>query len=137
MKHADILLGICLLLPLPALGDAIYRCDGADGVPRFQSYPCPGGEAVELPPPAARWEALRPGERALLQQARRRERTARSTRPPRRSRKEHASARTCLARRQRVEALSAQLRRGYKPARGERLRRRRDNLAEFIRRFCD
>jgi hypothetical protein len=29
------------------------------------------------------------------------------------------------------------LRRGYKPAEGERLRRRRDDYEEYLRAFCD
>jgi hypothetical protein len=124
------------LLPVLVAGATIYRCDQGHGVPRFQQRPCDGGEQVELAPLAGRWEPLREGERRLWQQSRR---SHQPRRKPKRSRhkKDHASAQTCLRKRQRVEAISAHLRRGYTRAQGERLRRRRKELQEFMRLFCD
>jgi hypothetical protein len=124
----------CLLLPASAAGTQIYRCEEPSGQPRFQQTPCAaGGGEVQLSPPAARWEALRPGELQLLEQ-RSRPAPRRKTVKPRDNR---ALERRCWSKRKRLEAVSAKLRRGYKRAQGERLRRQRDNLGEFIRRYCD
>lgn len=133
-----LVLGVMAWLALPAVsqGAQIYRCADPSGYPRFQQTPCAGdGEAVHLSPPAARWEALRPGERAMLKETGK-PRPKPRTRPAAQGRKQ-ASERTCWQKAQRLDAVSAKLRRGYKPAQGERLRRRRNELAGFIRRFCD
>jgi hypothetical protein len=129
---------ICALLPVVAAGAQVYRCSDPSGVPRFQSGPCAdGGEALQLGEPAARWEPLRPGERRLWEQTRRSEmrRRAPATKP--RAGPERASQRSCWQKRQRLDAVAAKLRRGYKPAQGERLRRRRDELQGFIARYCE
>lgn len=122
----------------PAGGAQVYRCDDGGGTPSYQQTPCAhGGGAVELSPPAARWEGLRPGERELLDRYRREDARPARRRAARRSRDDGPSERSCGQKRQRLERVSAKLRRGYKPAQGERLRRRRDELYEFIRRYCD
>jgi len=125
---------VCTLLSAVCDGAQIYRCDDPSGQPRFQQIPCEaGGEAVQLSPPAARWDPLRPGERQLLK-GRARPADRRKAAKPRDSK---AVERRCWDKRKRLEAVSAKLRRGYKPAQGERLRRQRDNLGEFVRRYCD
>jgi hypothetical protein len=136
VKVSLILLMFGALLPGLSAGAQVYRCDDPSGFPRFQQVPCAGdGEPVDLPPPAANWDALRPGERAMLEQRRRPRPAGRPE--PRQVRDERASERSCWQKRQRLEAVSAKLRRGYRAAEGERLRRRRDALSGFIRRYCD
>ncbi len=118
----------------------VYRCVGAEGVPTYQQLPCAGqGGQIRLAEPAARWEALHPGERALLEDRRSGERPRQGGVPvkQRRGTTAKASERSCWQKRRHLDAVSAKLRRGYKPAQGERLRRRRDDLADFLSRYCD
>lgn len=135
MKAPVIISLFCALLPVAGAAAQVYRCNEAGEVPSFQAHPCVGGEAVELGQPAARWEPLRPAERRLWRESRKAERASRSPRSADSSGK--ASERTCWQRRRQLEALSAKLRRGYRAAQGERLRRRRDTLQGFIRRYCE
>lgn len=133
------LFAMCIgaLAAAPATATQIYRCEHASGPPSYQQVPCRGGGGpVELSPPAARWEGLREGERQLLERYRR-EDARPAKRRARKARDDRPSERSCWQKRQRLERVSAKLRRGYKPAQGERLRRSRDELYEFIRRYCD
>jgi hypothetical protein len=137
-----VLAGFVCLLPLSLAGiaeaAAVYRCVGEQGEPRFQQQACAGvGEKVELPPPAARWEALRPAERRLLQTYRGQSSAGQAASPERRPEKPQVSERSCWEKRRRLVRVSARLRRGYKASQGERLRNRRDDLAAFLRRYCD
>jgi hypothetical protein len=133
---APVIIGLfCALLPVAGAAGELYRCDEAGEAPSFQAHPCVGGEVVELGQPAAYWEPLRPAERRLWRDIRRAEK---ASPPPRRARSSgKASERTCWQRRRQLEALAAKLRRGYRAAQGERLRRRRDTLQGFIRRYCE
>lgn len=47
-----------------------------------------------------------------------------------------ADARRCRKKRQQVEDINARLRRGYRPAQGERLRRKRRALEDDLRHYC-
>jgi hypothetical protein len=122
-----------------AAAAAVYRCPGADGVPSFQAVPCAGLDEtpLELAPLNTLGDGVRPAERRWLQQ---RDRAAQADRPQRRAGsgdQERRQAERCLRERQRLTAVQAKLRRGYKPAQGERLRRRRDEHSQYLRRFCD
>lgn len=135
MKVAKFGLYLCLLLPGVVSGTQIYRCEGPWDSPQFQQLPCDGpGEVVPLSEPAGRWAPLRPSEQQWLKQHKRpliQHHKAPRVRDP------QAKERRCWAKRKRVEALSARLRRGYKRAQGERWRRQRNNLDEYLRRYCD
>lgn len=139
MNPSKVMFALCLWVPGIALGSDIYRCQPPGGTPTFQQVPCSGdGALVELPEPAARWEPLRPGEQSLLDQHEaRQQRRQRAPKSSRRQPARAASDRACWEKRRRLDAVAAKLRRGYKPAQGERLRRRRDNLGDFVNRYCD
>jgi hypothetical protein len=132
---------LSVALCLPSLTPAaVYRCTGEDGVPGFQALPCAGqGEApLQLPPLNALGDPIRPAERRWLQQRSQQDRATQPRRRPADTKGERRrQAERCLRQRQRLEAAQAKLRRGYKPAQGERLRRRRDEHREYLRRFCD
>jgi hypothetical protein len=129
---------VCLLLLVsvasPVEAATVYRCAGEQGEPRFQQHPCAGGGgAIELPPPAMRWDALRPAERRLVEAYREAERVRYPSPPARRQ----ASERRCWDKQRSLARVSAKLRRGYGAAEGQRLRERRDGLEEFLRRYCE
>jgi hypothetical protein len=42
----------------------------------------------------------------------------------------------CFKKRQQLEDINWQLRRGYKPSKGDRLRHRRRAYEEYLRRYC-
>ena len=136
ITHA--VLALCLW---PALlqGADIYRCPEDTGIPRYQSTPCAHGVPLELPALNAVGEPLRPGEKALLD--RRSDKAAKASKSVRPAADRQAQARRdgarCLQKRQQLRSVQAKLRRGYRPAEGERLRRRRDDYAEYVRAFCD
>ena len=128
------------LNPVSTATAEVYRCPGPDGVPAFQSVPCPGGSSapLALEPLNTLGEGVRKSEQAWLreraagQHDRTRSTSGSATAAQRRRQEER-----CLKERQRLDAVQAQLRRGYKPGQGERLRRRREEHAAYLRRFCD
>jgi hypothetical protein len=132
--------GAAMALLLAAAVDAaeIYRCLGDAGEVLFQATACSGGHALNPAPLNSLGGELRPGERALLEraaQAAPARAKARRNGPAGAERRR--AAERCLAKRQQRDRLAARLRRGYKPAEGERLRRRRDDYEEYLRAFCD
>lgn len=136
MKRSGIFVCLCLLSQSGVAGAAaVYRCIGQDGEPRFQQHACAGGGGrVEVPPPALRWDPLRPAERQLVEQYREAERVVYPAEP---SAARPASERSCWKKRRSLERLSERLRHGYRAGQGERLRSRRDDLAEYLRRYCE
>ncbi|WP_428623223.1 hypothetical protein [Sedimenticola sp.] len=124
-------------LAAPATAVAgVFRCpDGAGGV-LFQQVPCAQGEEIKLDVHTTKW-AKSPLPRS------RRQRSASSKTA---SRQHDALARAaqdarkqklaCWKAQQRVERIEAELRHGYKPARGERLHRQLREQSDYLREFC-
>lgn len=145
MKGFITLIAGALFSALPAAAD-IYRWQGNDGSVHFGDEPPPDRQAVPLyehrtwePKPAAgNASGLRPGERRALEQSRRRVRTTAPKSAPS-ERKQSRSARKvrCLEARDRLEALSGDLRRGYTAARGARLKRSRKKLEAWVFDNCE
>jgi hypothetical protein len=135
-----IVLGWCFLPVSGARAQTLYRCaDGDRWV--FQQTRCAPGTGAEfkLSPENRIGSPLRPGERRYLKERLEARRTGRSNigsvgagEKTRRS-----SEKVCLSKSQALERVHRKLRRGYKPTDGERLRRRRDALEEYLSRFCD
>ena len=139
----------CIWLPLLLLGAAaradIYRCSGEFGEPSFTQRPCSGDSTVavrEVPAGPAPASGLRPAERAWLERRRRdsgRGGTGkRKARPTQGSVRERARAQAyrCRSKRRALDGVKAKLRRGYKPAGGEKLRRRRRAYEDYLATFC-
>jgi len=142
MRVSTVLIGLLLLPPLVRAAD-IYRCTGDNGEPAFSQHPC--GEAATLvqrlaPPATLPGEGLRDTERAWLAARRRPGATGRDNRPtPKAGGNRDAETRRayqCERRRLALDALQAELRRGYRPAKGERLRRRRKAHEAYLSAFC-
>jgi hypothetical protein len=120
---------------LPASA-AVYRCDGDP--PRFQDAPCGSTGVASVVPAAGGGSGLRRSERNWL----RTREAARQAAKPKRSQRRSGSGKVaqqeqrCWRKRQQLERVKAKLRRGYKPAQGERLRRSRKQYEEYLFRYC-
>lgn len=132
----------CVLVSLLVLQgtarSAVYRCELADGSLVFQQSACySGDEALDMPPLNTLGDGLRKSEQRWLKK-----RTAKPRRkfvqaPGTDSASEKLRvAEKCLKKEQKLNQVQAKLRRGYKPAQGEKLRRRRDDYSEYLRAFC-
>ena len=141
--------GYCIWLPLLLMGFAaradIYRCSGEFGEPTFSQLPCGGDSTIavrQAPSGEGPATGLRPSERAWLD---RRDRESRRGKVKKRKpRVTQAAAKTaaatqayrCRSKRRSLDEVKAKLRRGYKPASGERLRRRRRAYEDYLSTFC-
>jgi hypothetical protein len=143
MLRLQTLLLLCALASA-GRGAEIYRCTGNDGEPLYTQIPCDASTRVARPPEAGLGPAtgIRASERAWLEA---RERAGRrDAGPTRRSRASGATAPAgparhgyaCREKQRALDAVQARLRRGYKPAQGERLRRRRASYEDYIAVFC-
>ncbi len=120
----------------------VYRCTQADGGISFQQQACAGdGERIETGEAQPVWSPLRSGEKSLYKQYRKRDRDRlkhkrKLAKSNARKKPGPAKLRACWNKGKQLEAVSAKLRRGYSPAEGEGLRRRRDNYEDYLRTFC-
>ncbi len=133
---------VCLSLLSPVRAE-IYRCVGDSGEPSFTHLPCAHGSTFKVPPAAAAGGAaagLRPAEQAWLAERERKRRPAK--RPQRRTdratsrHKARIQAYRCRSKRRSLDEVRARLRRGYKPAQGEKLRRRRRAYEDYLATYC-
>ncbi|MCB1785936.1 MAG: hypothetical protein KDJ33_06770 [Gammaproteobacteria bacterium] len=117
----------------------IYRCEGESGEVLFSGRPCGSPIALSTERPEGVAQGLRASEREWLAA-----RDARRAPAPRRARETRSGrgngrsdkAYQCRRKRSQLEALNAQMRRGYKPGRGEKLRRRRSAYEDYLAAFC-
>ena len=133
----------CFVIVLwPAMvSAAVYRCVGEAGEPEFRQHPC-GATALVSPAGAAPPKAagVRPSERAWLKAR------ERAGKPNRRSGKSDVKrvevektgrqAHRCRSKQRALDAVNAELRRGYKPAKGDSLRRRQNAYRDYLDTFC-
>ena len=145
MRISELCLSLSLLLSACTAGAEVYRCAGEFGEPFFSQRPCLEGSTVVIRPgPAdvAPGAGLRPAERAWL--AERDFAQGRNSAAKRRARPDQAAlkrktktqAHRCRSKRRSLDQVRAKLRRGYKPAQGEKLRRRRRAYEDYLATFC-
>jgi hypothetical protein len=119
----------------------VYRCTGPSGEPMFSQSPCAGSgtsTSIRTGPPVESasglrgaeldWLARRERERAQAAGRRPRSGSAQATGKPR--------GNDCERRRLSLDDINARLRRGYKPAQGERLKQRRRVIEDYIDTMC-
>ena len=145
MRVSVLCLGLSLLALAWTAGAEVYRCAGEFGEPSFSQLPCRGGSTVVTGTGTAKvapGPGLRPAERAWLAE---RERTRRRysagkrrARPDQATikRKAKTQAHRCRSKRRSLDEVRARLRRGYQPAQGENLRRRRRAYEDYLATFC-
>lgn len=130
------------LLPGLALSSEIHRCTGDAGEPLFSQHPCDTGSTVLVVQPAPDTHphaGLRPSEIAWLAARQTDARAGRGGRESLPRGSDQAAARQayrCARRRHALDAVNAALRHGYRPAQGERLRRRRQAHQDYLSAFC-
>jgi len=132
---------VLLLCPAVVSSAEVYRCIDPDGGISFQQAACKReGERIETGEAQAAWVSLRREERKLYEAYRMRDRERiESRRKAERKRvagraKEDSTA--CYNKQHSLDNVQARLRAGYKPSEGDRLRRRRDYLEGYLRKFC-
>ncbi len=130
-----------LLASVAVFPAEVYRCLAPDGSISLQQTACKeAGERIETGEAQAVWVSLRKEERRLYEAYRKRDRKRieaqrKAERKRVASRKEQGSM-TCYNKQHSLDEVQAKLRTGYKPSEGDRLRRRRDYLEGYLRRFC-
>lgn len=141
MRQPTLLLCLLLCHATAPMAAEVFRCAGDAGEVSFQSWPCDQSSRAPLAftPAEPQGDGLRPSERAWLRQRD----AAASGAAGRKPRSERPRAKDaarqdyqCRRRREQLEAVNSELRRGYKPARGERLRRRRRAYEDYLTTFC-
>ena len=145
MRLSKLCLSLSLLLSACTAGAEVYRCAGEFGEPFFSQRPCLGGSTVVIrtgPADVAPGRGLRPAEKAWL--AERERAQGRNSAAKRRVRQDQATikrkakrqAHRCRSKRRSLDEVRARLRRGYQPAQGEKLRRRRRAYEDYLATFC-
>ncbi|MDJ0738612.1 MAG: DUF4124 domain-containing protein [Gammaproteobacteria bacterium] len=138
MRHLWLMMAC--LWPLLASGGEIYRCTGDAGEPAFSRRPCGTANPplLQSTPPRAASGGLRASERAWLDERRRQRHDPAKPRsmPTRGSGRRDRQAYRCREKRRALEKVRGRLRRGYKPAQGEALRKRRRSYEDYLATFC-
>ncbi len=117
-------------------GETVYRCPDAQGHIQFQQHPCSGdaGEEIYVEAESKIWAPV-PNAREIISEGSARQNKPRKKGSTRRG-KSSGSDKSCWKAEQKIERIQWKLRKGYKPAEGERMRQQRRELEEYLRRFC-
>jgi len=145
MRLSEYFIVFALLLSGSMAESAVYRCDGDFGEPVFRQRPCGDNSTVaaaQAQGEAAEGVGIRASEEAWLRQREhdsrlrleKRRRTRKS--PDADARGDRKEAYQCRKKRRSLDEVRAKLRRGYKPASGEKLRRRRRAYEDYLAAFC-
>lgn len=127
---------LCLLVGASVeAGTLIYRCEGSDGSVEFKDQPCTEGRQKTIDQQAA----PAPGTRFVSPKVF--DGIADPKSKPRRVNRRTSSSYKndqswCDNRRRRLGRIQDELRGGYSPSRGEKLKRKRRQLEEEIRERC-
>ena len=139
MQHQARIILIGTLLLAGSAAAQVYRCNDSSGGVTFQDVPCNGGSLVAVKPVQAAPQGIRASEKRWLrqreQQARRKSRTAVQRGTTQRQARQQEQR--CWKKEQQLDKVRARLRRGYKPAQGEKLRRQRRSYEDYLSRYCD
>jgi hypothetical protein len=131
------LITLFLLILIPLAGtSAVYRCPDAEGAVLFQQLPCSEGSEIKLDVNTTEW-ANAPGSsspHSKKSKSKKKSDTAATQRKLAQAHKKQEQA--CWKARQRIEKIEWDLRKGYKPSRGERLRQQRRQQEDYLRQFC-
>jgi len=134
----DILLLVFALgagaLPAAVEPAEVFRCTSPDGAVEFRQAPCRERDSstrIDIDDSPTGWVPPVPAAGP---------RPSRSARPrftkPAQVEQDPALADRCWKKQRQLDAVNRQLRAGYKPVQGERLRRRRRDYEAYIHRFC-
>ncbi|WP_200286194.1 hypothetical protein [Rhabdochromatium marinum] len=125
---------------------SVYRCTAADGSIEFRQYPCHGRDASVLldidqrpsgwtpPDPAEVFDAEDEAEAAAERSqaaAKARAEAAKAAAVERRQEEK------CWKKHHQLEQVERKLRAGYQASEGQRLRHKRTEYEDYLKRFCD
>ncbi len=115
----------------PAQSATLYKCPGVGGAPQFQQMRCSveGGAEVQVDTRTSSWRRVKSSNQPKTSKKKR-------IKSKKVSQSKPVSEASCWRAEKRKEKASRKLRRGYKPSQGERLRQRRRDAEEYLRRFC-
>ena len=144
MRYPVFLYLCVVFLPVSPVAADFYRCVGEAGEPEFRQQPC-GATAVSAAP-AGRGsisdaqKGLRPTERSWLKarESGKRQKSVKRIAGSKTdgAKKAQKQAHRCLKKRRALDAVNAELRRGYKPSRGDSLRRRQRAHRDYLESLC-
>jgi hypothetical protein len=127
---------VIAMAPVAPLYADVYRCEMDDGHISYQQIPCNAqSEPLELREQHNGETGLRAGEKALLKRYADKD-SKRRRKADDRPKKKARPDRACWQKREQLEALRAQLRRGYRVGKGGELRRKQDRYEDYLRQFC-
>jgi hypothetical protein len=114
---------------------SVYRCTAPDGSVEFRQRACQEAHTstqVQIEDNRTGWVPP-PGEEpaTAAKKKRTKERRSRTVADDK-----EKNADRCWSKRQQIERVNAELRAGYKPQRGVKLRRRRSEYEEYLSRYC-
>jgi len=130
---------LCLSFPIlfqavpAAAGERIFRCTDPDGVIVFSDTPC-GRDSRSIDQPAAPKVGTRLVDPADMPRTQSEPAKSRRTVTSKSSKDREYN---CRKKERRLDDVNAKLRRGYKRSEGERLRRQRVELEDYIDTYCD
>ena len=116
----------------------IYRCTSADGSIEFRQHPCADRQrsrTVKIEDTRTGWVPPKPEPESESQDPPKQE-TAASRRRAARVPDADRYAERCWRKRQQIQRVNNELRAGYRPARGERLKDRRRRYEAYVDEFC-
>ena len=112
----------------------IFQCTDEQGGVEVRQTPCTRGteKSLTVEPQIVPWAKVKSAGRIGSSSPKR------SSRPKRKAsaRSKGVSEKQCWKKAQQLERVQWQLRKGYKPSRGEKLRQKRRELEAFRRKFC-
>lgn len=118
---------------------AIYRCKGNAGVVEFRQTPCEEGDGgvIDVDIRTTEWIDLNKHQTSQpASVGNRKKRKRQSNKPVSTEVDDDRQSKACWRVKSKIEQIEWKLRKGYKPAQGERLRRQRREKEAYLRRFC-
>ena len=140
---AGVLSGLAGVSPGRADEPNVYRCTMSDGSIEFRQFPCHGrdeSQLLEIDDRPSGW--IPPDPSAVFAEEKPKTRSASgSDEASSDARKEDAAdrrqAEKCWKKEQQLEQANRKLRAGYRPAEGQRLRHKRAEYEDYLKKFCD
>jgi len=131
---ATLLIGACG--SISTAHAVVYRCVNDDGHVSYQQVRChQNSKPLAINHSRTGWTGLRSGEQTLLGDYRKRDARKKAT-PQRENPKADNKTKVCLARKTRLAAVKAKLRRGYNIKESEKLHQLRNDHEGYLRQFC-
>ena len=134
MTRATLFISLLFMVGPASTDSTVYRCKTGNLAIEFRSYPCDSGFGTKIELKTAPTGWIKPDKPDAT--------TYKKPRSKPRPKKVKASVkvkaedRACWKARQRLERIHWELRKGYRPVKGERLRQQRREQEAYLQEFC-